>query len=127
MRPIGVLAALVLAVSLVGSAIAAPLEPLVLGWERFFRVEAETWDRRDRPHIGGYVYNSSGHTIIRMQLLIEGLDGSGQMTTQQVEWGSTIPPFGRAYFEAPVRSRASAYRVRVFAFDVLQTAQLEAP
>jgi hypothetical protein len=128
MRVMGVLAAMVLGASLVGGATAAPLEPLVLGWERFFTVSWETWDRRDKQYVGGYVHNSTGHTITGMQLLIEGVDGSGQVTTQQIDWlGNTVPPFGRTYFEAPARGRAPGYRVRVFAFDVLQSARVEAP
>jgi hypothetical protein len=128
MRAMGVLAAIVLSVGLVGGAVAAPLEPLVLGWERFFTVNSETWNRRDRPWVGGYVYNSSGHIVVRMQLLVEGVDGAGQVTSQQVDWlGSTIPPFGRAYFEVPTRVSAPQYRVRVFAYDVIQSARMEAP
>ena len=129
MRVTRFLAAVVLGTSLVGGeAAAAPLEPLVIGWERFFTVSWETWDSRDGRYVGGYVRNESGHTATGMRLLVEGLDDSRRVTTQQVDWlGSTVPPFGRAYFKVPARSRASEYRVRVFAYDVLQSARVEAP
>ena len=127
MRVTRVLVALVVVAALAGSATARPLEPLVIGWERFFTVSWDTRDVRDRQLVSGYVRNQSGHTAIGMRLLVEGLDGSGQVTTQQVDWlGSTVPPFGNAYFEVPARTRAPEYRVRVFAFDVLQ-ARVESP
>jgi hypothetical protein len=46
-----------------------------------------------------------------------------------VEWlgGGNLPGFARTYFEVPIRHRASSYRVSVFAFDFVQSAQIEAP
>jgi hypothetical protein len=127
MRVVRILVAVVVVSSLAGSVGAKPLEPLVIGWERFFTVSWDTQEGRDRQLVSGYVRNESGHTAIRMQLLIEGLDGAGRVTTQQVDWlGSTVPPFGHAYFEVPARTRAPQHRVRVFAFDVLQ-ARVESP
>ena len=50
------------------------------------------------------------------------------MTEQQVEWLlGTVPPFGRAYFEVRARTRAPQYRVRVFAYDVIQAVRVESP
>ncbi|MGH7325995.1 MAG: FxLYD domain-containing protein [Candidatus Rokuibacteriota bacterium] len=128
MRVTRFLAAMVLGASLVGSAAAAPLEPLIVGWERFFVVSWEASDRGDRPHISGYVRNESGHRATRVQLLVEGLDGSGRVVSQQVNWlGTDLPAFTRTYFEVPAPARAPTYRVRVFAFDVLQAARVESP
>jgi len=63
-----------------------------------------------------------------MQLLVEALDASGEVMGQQVEWLlGTVPPFGRAYFEVRARTRAPQYRVRVFAYDVIQAVRVESP
>jgi hypothetical protein len=122
-----VLLPVIVSAGLVGSAVAAPLEPLVLGWERFFRVDWETRDSGGERHVSGYVHNTSGHEVTRLQLLVEAFDASNQVTSQQVEWlGNTVPPFGRTYFDVPARTRAPQYRVRVFAYDV-QQARVESP
>ncbi len=124
----GFLAAMALGASLAGGAVAAPLEPLIVGWERFFKVSWEAFDRGERPYLSGYVRNESGHRATRVQLLVESLDGSGRVTSQRVTWlGTDLPGFARTYFEVPAPGRAPAYRVRVFAFDVLQAARVESP
>lgn len=103
-------------------------EPLVRGWEQFFRVTWEPFERWGRPSLGGYIVNDGGLTAMRAQLLVEALDPSGNVVKQTVQWvGSPIPPGARVYFEVPVPQSAPAYRVSVFAFDWLQTASLEAP
>ena len=103
-------------------------EPLVRGWEQFFRVTWEPFERRGRPYLGGYIFNDGGFTAMRAQLLVEALDPSGNVVKQTVHWvGSPIPPGARVYFEVPAPQAAPAYRVSVFAFDWLQTASLEAP
>lgn len=104
------------------------LTPHVPAWERYFSVSWETFERRGRPHLSGYVVSQYGVTAWRIQLLVEGLDSSGQITAQRVEWlGGDVGPFSRRYFEVPAPQPASSYRVRVFAFDFLQAALLEAP
>jgi len=103
-------------------------EPLVRGWEQFFRVTWEPFERWGRPSLGGYIVNDGGLTAMRARLLVEALDPSGNVVKQTVQWvGSPIPPGARVYFEVPVPQSAPAYRVSVFAFDWLQTASLEAP
>jgi len=128
MRVKRLVAAALVSASLVGSATAARLEPLVVGSERLFALSWEAWDRRDQRYVSGEVKSSSGDTVSRMQLLVEALDASGEVTGQQVEWLlGTVPPFGRAYFEVRARTRAPQYRVRVFAYDVIQAVRVESP
>ena len=104
------------------------LEPHVRGWERHFTVTSETWNRGNRPVVAGYVINDSGFTAMKVQLLVDGLDGAGRIVNQRVTWlGPALPPGMRAYFELPVVSGTSQYRVSVFAFDWLQAAQLQLP
>lgn len=102
--------------------------PLVYGWEQFFRITWEPFERRGRPYLGGYVSSDWGLTAMRVQLLVDALDASGHVVTQRVHWlGQPIPPGARVYFEVPAPQAAPGYRVTVFAFDGLQTASIETP
>ena len=81
--------------------------------ERWFRLE---W-KRTGSKLAGYVYNSTNRHAARMQLLIEGTDGAGKVTSKTTTWVlGGVPPNNRAFFEAPV-PKAKAYRVRVLSFD----------
>lgn len=97
--------------------------PLIVGWERFFTITSETGGGR----VSGYVTNEWGFAATRVQILVDGLDDSGQVVAQSVSWlGHGVGPGARVYFtvRAPAGSR---HRVSVFAFDWVQTASLEAP
>jgi hypothetical protein len=111
------------------AASAQPLRPTFPGWERYFSVSWEPFDRRGEPYLGGYIVSSYGVTATRVQLLVESLDASGQIVAQRVEWlgGSNLPGFSTSYFEVPIRQQASRYRVSVFAFDFVQSARIESP
>ena len=95
------------------------IEPLVPGWERFFKIDWEAVEpEARRPVVRGYVVNDSPYSVTRMQLLLDALDGSGRVVAQQISWlPGTLPAFSRTYFEIPVQQRAQAYRVRVLAYD----------
>jgi hypothetical protein len=104
------------------------LEPLVLGWERFFTISWESWEETGRPVVGGYIRNESGFTAAKVQLLVEALDPAGHVVDQRVSWlGSQLTAGTRAYFEVPAPPRPAAYRVSVFAFDWVQTASIQTP
>jgi len=110
-----------LALGATGAPAAERLAPLVQGWERYFTVEWRVGEARGRPVVWGYVQNAWGLPAIRVQLLVEGLDGAGQVIGQRVEWlaDGTLMPGERAYFEVPAPGPAAQYRVSVFAFDWL--------
>lgn len=101
------------------AASAAPLSPLILGWERYFAVEPD-------PAVAGgrataTIRNTSGFSARRVQVLVEGLDAGGQPVEQRVVWlGSDFPAGGSRYVATPMTS-AATYRVRVFAFDLDMT------
>ena len=89
------------------------------GPERFFRVDAEgTQGRGAQPVVRGYVYNNSSASAERVQLLVESLDGSGQVIGKSlVRVDSIVPALGRTYFDAPVGVAGSSYRVAVYYYD----------
>lgn len=112
--------ALALLALLAGVASAAVLQPLVSGWERYFTLDWQPGTRGGTPVVSGHIFNDGGFTATRIQLLVEGLDAAGNVTSQRVEWlGTMLTPGTTASFElrpAP----AATYRVSVFAFDWLQ-------
>lgn len=104
------------------------IEPLVPGWERFFRLDWEVVEQRGRPVVRGYVVNDSPYTVTRMQLLLDALDGGGRVVAQQISWvPGSLAAFSRVYWEIPAREHAQAYRVRVLAYDRLESASRQAP
>lgn len=102
---------------------AAPLTPLVNGWEQFFKLDWQVETRNGKPLITGHILNDWGMPARSIQLLVEGLDAKGDILAQKVEWlGTSLTPGMRAYFEVPAPAPdAPNYRVRVFAFEWVQT------
>jgi hypothetical protein len=122
-RRLGVVAALALLLALatlsacVGRA--QPIEPLVVGWERVFRLEWEVAHRGGQPVVRGSLTNDSPYTVLRVQLLVEALDANGAVVAQEITWATAdvMTPSTRASFEIRAPASASTYQVRVFAFD----------
>lgn len=124
-----VIAVLVCMFAAATEAAAQALIPHFPGWERYFKVSSEPFDRRGQPYLGGYIVSSYGVTATAVQLLVDSLDSSGQIVGQRVEWlgGSNLPGFSRSYFEVPIRQQAQTYQVSVFAFEWVQSARVESP
>lgn len=125
-----VLALVVLLSPLLAAAapLTTPHAPLVLGWEQFFKVSWQPLERNGRPYVDGYVLNDWGLTARRVQLLVDGLDSSGGVVSQRVDWlGQEVTPGSRVHFEIRAPQPAVSYRVSVFAFDWLQTASIQTP
>jgi hypothetical protein len=100
----------------------ASITTLMPGSERFFRVN---WDvraeRGESRRLSGYVENTYGEAVDRVQLLGQALDGSGAVVGQRLQWVlGAIPGFGRVYYEIPGMPAAEHYRVTVWAFDRVQ-------
>lgn len=121
--------ALLVASATVHGASGQTLTPLVIGWENFFTLTWEQSQERGQPIVSGYIKNNAGFPARRIQLLVEALDASGRVTGQRVSWlGSDLTSGMRAYFEAPAPPPpAATYRVSVFAYDWVQTAEIQAP
>ena len=88
------------------------------GADRYFRIEWEASQGRRGPVVSGYVHNQYGHTADRVRLLVESLDGAGQVaSSRHAQIIGPIPPGSRSYFEVPATPGAASYRVRVLSFD----------
>lgn len=105
------------------------LHPISPGWDRYFSVSSEPFERRGKPYLGGSIVNNYGVMANRVRLLVDSLDSSGQIVAQRVEWlvGGNLPGFSSTYYEVPIQEPAARYRVSVFAFDFVQSARLESP
>ena len=110
-------AALALWLAACASSQTGPLEPLVVGGERFFKLEWQVDQSRGRPVVFGYILNDWGLPASGVRILVEGVGPDGQLLGQQLAWVGSLTPGTRAYFEVPAEQRAPAYRVRVFSFD----------
>lgn len=101
---------------------AGPLQPLTLGWERYFTVDWEQDQRNGAPLIRGRIVNAWGFPATNVRLLVDAVDASGAVMKQGVVWlGTEVNPGASARFEIPVTERGATYRVRVFSFDWIQT------
>ena len=112
----------ILLIVLTGTTHAAELQPLELGWERFFSVSWDAGDRHGRPVVEGYVKNASPYTVGNVRVLVHSLDGAGRVFDQRIAWvPGTLPGSNRLYFEVPVDA-APRYQIRVFSYDRLESA-----
>lgn len=116
------------ALGLLTQSAAADIEPLIVGWERFFALDWGITEQRGRAVVTGYVRNTSPYTFGRVQLLADTLDGTSRVVAQETAWvPGALGPFDRRYFEIPLRTRGQDYRIRVLAFDRLEAALLQGP
>jgi hypothetical protein len=90
----------------------------IYGAERFFQVEWEAGMRAGHPVVSGYLENTFGIVAIRLRLLVESLDQSGQVIERTIDWvPGDVTPGSRYYFEVAVPRAAPAYRVIVLSWD----------
>ena len=88
------------------------------GSEAFFAVDWQAGERRGRPVVSGHVVNTYGIAAHYVRVLVESLDGAGQVTGTTVGYISgDVLPGARMYFEVPVDRAAPAYRVVVLSWD----------
>ena len=96
---------------------AAPLQPLVVDWHQYFRVESESSVHDGRAVVTGKVFNTTIWGAKRIQLLVDAVDAGGQVINQRLIWlGVDLAPGTHAAFEVPMPA-SPGYRVSVFAFD----------
>src|SRR5262245_5690775 len=131
MRHVRALRELVLGLILLVAAPAAvpaqEMQPLMQGWEQHFSVTWDSVQRRGRTEVEGYVINKSPYRVGRVRVLVDSLDTTTRVVDQKVAWVSgELQGDDRLYFSVPV-TPAAQYRVRVFSYDRLETAQLMSP
>jgi hypothetical protein len=75
-------------------------------------------DRRGRPVVSGYVYNQrAGTYAVSVRLLVEALDGAGQVMGSTIGYVfGDVPPSNRSYFEIKAPVKAASYRVTIASF-----------
>jgi len=101
-----------------------PLEPLVTGSQQFFTLEWQASRRGTQPLVQGYIRNNWGFTAANVRLLVEGIEPPGRLVGQRVIWlGGQLTPGTRAYFETSMPP-APSYRVRLFSYDWIQSAEM---
>jgi hypothetical protein len=83
--------------------------------DHHFRLE---WSKTVR-NVNGYVYNSSNRHAAYMRLLVEGVDGSGNVVNKTMTWVRDVPPNNRAFFVVSVPD-APSYRVSILSFNWIQ-------
>ena len=97
-------------------------QPLILGWQQFFRIQWDSTTRNGQTSVEGYVANDWNFPAQRIQLLITGYDAAGQHLGQIIAWGpNEINPGGRRFFSVPVAPGATTYDVAMFAWNWVQT------
>jgi hypothetical protein len=100
-----------------GVSAAAELQPQMWGWERIFAVSWQPAQHRGQTVVEGYVTNISPYETAQIRVLVESLDGAGQVTAQRVAWvPGDLGGGGRLFFQVPA-APAPAYRVRIFSYD----------
>ena len=97
------------------------LQPLIIGWEQYFRVQWTATPQGGAVLVDGYVTNTWGFTAQRVRLLVNGYDAAGKQVGQLITWGpNEINPGGRVYFDVTVPSGASTYDVKIFSWNWVQ-------
>ena len=101
-----------------------PLEPLVTGTQQFFSLEWQSSPRGTQRVVQNYIKNNWGLTAANMRLLVEAIEPPDRLVSQRIIWlGGQLTPGTRAYFETSMPP-APTYRVRVFAYDWIQSAEM---
>jgi len=101
-----------------------PLDPLVVGTQQYFSIDWQSSPRGSQRVVQGYIKTNWGLAATNLRLLVDALEPDGRLITQRLIWlGGQLTPGTRAYFETTMPS-APAYRVRVFAFDWVQSPEM---
>jgi len=96
--------------------VAAQTNPSISG----LRLE---WDARARANgstvISGYIYNDNPRPAIKVRLLAESLDTTGQVIDRAVGFVvGAVPVAGRSYWSVPLKTPGSHYRVTVAFYEL---------
>ena len=120
---VGALAALVLASAVIVPASEVAAQNFGRRQEDYlFRIVSTPGQgQKGRPIVGGYVYNDYGSVAAGVRVVVEQLDAAGQVTASTGGWVGVVPNNGRTYFEVPLAAAAGTYRVRITAYEWVQS------
>jgi hypothetical protein len=97
------------------------LQPQIIGWQQYFRIQWTATPRGAGVLIDGYITNTWGFPAQRVRVLVNGYDAAGKNVGQLIAWGpNEINPGGRVYFDVTVPSGASSYDVSIFSWNWVQ-------
>jgi hypothetical protein len=97
------------------------LQPLIIGWQQYFRVQWTATPSGGATLVDGYITNTWGFAAQRVRVLVNGYDASGRQVGQIIAWGpNEIQPGGRVYFDVTVPSGAASYDVSIFSWNWIQ-------
>jgi hypothetical protein len=97
------------------------LQPLIIGWQQYFRIQWAATPGKGGALVDGYITNTWGFTAQRVRVLVTGHDAAGKEVGQLVAWGpSEINPGGRVYFDVEVPGGAAHYDVSIFSWNWVQ-------
>ncbi len=97
------------------------LQPLIVGWQQFFRVQWAATARDGGVLIDGYITNTWGFAAQRVRVLVTGYDSAGKQVGQLIAWGpNEINPGSRVYFDVEVPRGAATYDVSIFSWNWVQ-------
>jgi hypothetical protein len=97
------------------------LQPLIVGWQQFFRIQWTATPGDDGVLVDGYITNTWGFAAQRIRVLVTGYDAAGRQVGQLVAWGpNEINPGSRVYFDVGVPRGATTYDVSIFSWNWVQ-------
>lgn len=97
------------------------LQPLITGWQQYFRIQWTATPGEGRTLVDGYITNTWGFTAQRVRVLVTGYDATGAPVGQVIAWGpNEINPGGRVYFNVEVPAGAANYDVSIFSWNWVQ-------
>jgi hypothetical protein len=97
------------------------LQPLIIGWQQYFRIQWTATSAASGVLIDGYITNTWGFAAQRVRVLVTGYDAGGRQVGQLIAWGpNEINPGSRVYFDVDVPRGATSYDVSVFSWNWVQ-------
>ncbi len=97
------------------------LQPLIIGWQQYFRIQWTATPRGGGVLIDGYITNTWGFTAQRVRVLVNGYDAAGKNVGQLIAWGpNEINPGSRLFFNVTVPAGATTYDVSIFSWNWVQ-------
>ena len=97
------------------------LQPLIIGWQQYFRIQWTATPSGGAALIDGYITNTWGFPAQRVRVLVNGYDAAGRQVGQLIAWGpNEINPGSRHYFDVTVPGGAASYDVSIFSWNWVQ-------